>query len=52
MEWFDYGKYSYYVWSSYGITFVVLALNIVLPIMQHRTQLKKIRRRQVARKNQ
>ncbi|KAF3981089.1 MAG: heme exporter protein CcmD [Methylococcales symbiont of Hymedesmia sp. n. MRB-2018] len=30
------GGYGMYVWSAYGIAFVVLLLNIVLPFMQRK----------------
>ena len=39
------GGYAFYVWTSYGIVFLVLVLNIVLPILQQRSALKNIRRK-------
>lgn len=30
------GGYGFYVWTSYGIAFVVLLLNVVLPIIQRK----------------
>ena len=44
-EFFHMGGYAFYVWSSYGITALVLVLNIVLPWQRHK-QLKQ----QIARK--
>ena len=35
-EFFHMGGYAVYVWSSIGITAVVLLLNIVLPLQRHR----------------
>ncbi len=28
------GGYGFYVWTSYGITFVVLLLNVIIPLLQ------------------
>jgi heme exporter protein D len=39
------GKHGAYVWSAYGITLVVLALNVVLPILARRRYLKDEARR-------
>ncbi len=35
-EFFAMGGYGFYVWTSYGLTLVVLIANVVLPIMQRR----------------
>ena len=39
------GKHGPYVWSAYGITLAVLALNVVLPILARRRYLKDEARR-------
>ena len=39
-EFFNMGGYGFYVWSSFGITALVLALNIVMPMIQHRQALR------------
>ncbi|PTU73312.1 heme exporter protein CcmD [Pseudomonas mangrovi] len=39
------GKHGAYVWSAYGITLAVLALNVVLPILARRRYLKDEARR-------
>jgi heme exporter protein D len=44
MEFLDFGKYTSYVWASYGLTFLVLILNVVMPLMAKKKQLKKIKR--------
>jgi heme exporter protein D len=43
-EFFDMGGYAFYVWTSYGLTFAVLALNIVLPLMQRKQNVSRVRR--------
>ena len=45
-EFFHMGGYAFYVWASYGIAAVVLAANVVMPLQQHRKQLKRIAQRQ------
>ncbi len=40
-EFFHMGGYALYVWGSLGMTFIVLLLNIVLPLQQHRDVLRK-----------
>ena len=40
----DMGGYAMYVWPSYGIAVIVLALNWWLPYQQHKQYLKKLRR--------
>jgi len=41
-EFLNMGGYAFYVWTSYGITFVVLLVNIVLPIVQRKTLLRSL----------
>lgn len=40
-EFFHMGGYAVYVWSSIGITAMVLLLNIVLPLQKHREMLRR-----------
>jgi len=40
------GGYAFYVWSAYGITFLVLLVNIVLPVLQRRQFLRQLTLRQ------
>ena len=35
-EFFRMGGYAFYVWWSYAIVFVVLALNFIVPTLRHR----------------
>lgn len=51
MNWqafFAMGGYAFYVWTAYGITLLVLAANIIIPVVQrkqflHRQALKQSR---------
>lgn len=36
------GGYGFYVWTAYAIAFVVLLLNIVLPLMQRKQLLRQL----------
>ena len=36
VDFFRMGGYAFYVWSSYAIVFVVLALNFIIPALRHR----------------
>ena len=49
-QFFHMGGYGFYIWTSYGIAFVVLALNIILPVRQQKRALKDIANRR--RRNQ
>jgi heme exporter protein D len=41
-EFFAMGGYAFYVWSSYGLTFVVLLANIIIPVAQRRQFLRSL----------
>jgi len=43
-EFFAMGGYAPYGWSVYGIAAVILALNVVQPILRRRSVLKQLRR--------
>ncbi|MGH8547163.1 MAG: heme exporter protein CcmD [Methylococcales bacterium] len=45
-EFFAMGGYAFYVWTSYGIALVVLAFNIIQPLIQQKRTLRAIRQRQ------
>ncbi len=49
-EFFHMGGYAFYVWTSYGLTFVVLLVNLIIPFNQERnilrTLARKLRRKQ------
>ncbi len=36
------GGYGFYVWMSYGIAFVVLLLNVVVPLVQRKQFLREL----------
>lgn len=39
------GRHGLYVWTAYGICFVVLAVNVVLPLLARRRHLREQARR-------
>ena len=45
MEALDFGKYNIYIWASYGLTFIVLLWNIVIPLLMKKQLIKDIKRR-------
>ncbi len=49
-EFLHMGGYAFYVWMSYGIAFVTLLLNIVVPVMRKQRLLRELRRTK-SRKN-
>jgi heme exporter protein D len=40
-EFFAMGGYGFYVWTSYGLTLVVLVVNIMIPIIQRKQFLRE-----------
>jgi heme exporter protein D len=40
-EFFAMGGYAFYVWTSYGLTLIVLLANIVIPILQRKQFLRQ-----------
>jgi heme exporter protein D len=44
-EFFSMGGYGFYVWTSYGLMFVVLGLNLVLAVRRKSEVMKSIARR-------
>ena len=43
-EFFDMGGYAFFVWTSYGLTFLVMVANIISPIIQRRKVIARIKR--------
>ncbi len=41
-EFFAMGGYAFYVWTSYGLTLIVLLANIIIPVMQRRQFLRSL----------
>jgi len=35
-EFFHMGGYGFYVWSAYGVTFIVLVANVAVPMLRAR----------------
>ena len=48
-EFLNMGGYAFYVWSSWGMTLVVIAWNILVPILQKK-QLRQMLEREYRRK--
>jgi len=51
MEALDFGKYNLYIWASYGLTFLVLAWNLVIPWFAKKKLIKSIKRRNYLNNN-
>jgi len=51
MELLDFGKYNFYIWASYGLTFAVLIWNVVIPLLEKKKLLKNIKRRNYLNNN-
>ena len=45
MEHLDFGKYNFYIWVSYSVTFLVLIMNIIMPVLAKKKILKSIKRK-------
>ncbi len=43
-EFFHMGGYAFFVWTSYGLTFIVVVANIISPIMQRKKVISRIKR--------
>ena len=47
MNWSDFfhmGGYALYVWTSYGIAFVILIINVIVPIVRKQRLLRELQR--------
>jgi len=51
MDALDFGKYNFYIWASYGLTFIVLLWNIVVPLLAKNKLIKNIKRRNYLNNN-
>lgn len=51
MDALDFGKYNLYIWASYGLTFIVLLWNIVIPLLAKNKLIKDIKRRNYLNSN-
>jgi len=43
-EFFEMGGYAFFVWTSYGITLLVIVLNIVMPVLHRRKVINRVKR--------
>lgn len=43
-EFFHMGGYAFFVWTSYGLTLIVMVANIVAPMMQRKKVISRIKR--------
>jgi heme exporter protein D len=43
-EFFHMGGYAFFVWTSYGLTLIIIVANIVAPIMQRKKVISRIKR--------
>ena len=43
-EFFNMGGYAFFVWTSYGLTFIVLVANIISPMIQRKKVIARIKR--------
>jgi heme exporter protein D len=41
-DFFNMGGYALYVWSTYGLAFIVLVLNVIIPLRREKQLLKSI----------
>jgi heme exporter protein D len=41
-EFFAMGGYAFYVWTSYGLTLIVLLANIIIPVWQRKQFLRSL----------
>jgi len=51
MEALDFGKYNFYIWASYGLTFIILIWNIVIPLLEKKKLINDIKRRNYLNNN-
>lgn len=46
IEFLNMGGYAFYVWSAYGLSFVVLIMNIILPMRREKELIRRLLKRQ------
>jgi heme exporter protein D len=46
-DFFAMGGYAFYVWTSYGIAFLVMLAGVVRPLIAHRYQLRDMQLRRL-----
>ena len=50
-EFFNMGGYAFHVWTSYGLSFVLMVMLVVLP-MRHKKQLTRRIRKAIRRRTE
>ena len=43
-EFFDMGGYAFYVWTSYGLTLLMLVVNIISPMLERKKVIARVKR--------
>ncbi len=43
-EFFNMGGYAFFVWTSYGLTLIVVVANIIAPMLQRKKVISRIKR--------
>ena len=43
-EFFNMGGYAVYVWTSYGLTLLMVVANIVMPLIERRRVIARVKR--------
>jgi heme exporter protein D len=43
-DFFAMGGYAFFVWTSYGLTLLVIVLNIIMPIAQRKKVISRVKR--------
>jgi len=44
-EFFHMGGYGFYIWTSYGLAFIILLANFIIPLKQEQMLLRTISRK-------
>ena len=44
-EFWSMGGYAFYVWTSFGVVFLVLLMNLVLPMLQKKKIIAELKRK-------
>ncbi|EIJ43312.1 heme exporter protein CcmD [Beggiatoa alba B18LD] len=50
-EFFNMGGYAFYVWTSYGLAFIVITANVIVPLNHKRELLQSLTRRMRRKEN-
>lgn len=45
MAFLDMGGYARYLWPAYGLSLLVLVLNVILPLLRERALYRRLQRR-------